>query len=246
MSGNRAIIAVCGKGGVGKTAVTAMLAKAFITEGTHPVLLIDADPAGGLVSAIGEEVSNTLTEARAEIINSARRIEKTESVENLANQIDYMVMQALVERDDYSLMSMGRNLEKGCFCPANTLLRNAIDVIANQYELVLIDAEAGLEQISRQVTKHVTNFLVVVDGSKRSLDTLQIIREMVGNDKVLVVHNRKQQDLEIENLIGAVSEDETLKEYDRKGLPLWSIPEGCKVSVECKEIAKRIYQKLSA
>jgi len=238
-------IAICGKGGVGKTAVSALLAKAMINSDIKPLLLIDADPAGGLVSAVGEKVDKTLTDARAKIVNSARDANDNVSRENLSNQIDYMAMEALVERKHYSLMAMGRNMEKGCFCPANTLLRNAINVISDQYKLTLIDAEAGLEQISRQVTKKVSYYIVVVDGSERSLTTLEIIRQMVGIDNVWIINNRANGNstgME-QNILGNVFEDNELRAYDQQGLSLWNLPDDNGALVACNKIVQKISSK---
>ena len=58
------IIAVCGKGGVGKTVFSALLARALAAAGVQPLLLVDADPVGGLTSAIGERAVETLSGVR--------------------------------------------------------------------------------------------------------------------------------------------------------------------------------------
>jgi len=70
------IFAICGKGGVGKTVFSALFARALKTAGVKPLLLIDADPAGGLVSAIGERVENTLAGVREKLIASARQADE--------------------------------------------------------------------------------------------------------------------------------------------------------------------------
>jgi CO dehydrogenase maturation factor len=65
---------------------------------------------------------------------------------------------------------MGHNEEKGCFCPANKLLKNAIDSLIPAFRGVLIDAEAGIEQINRDVTGRVNRVIAVVDASQRCLE----------------------------------------------------------------------------
>ena len=65
----------------------------------------------------------------------------------MADELDYRVLEALAERGDYALLAMGRTQEKGCFCPVNTLLRHAIETLSAPYAAVLVDAEAGVEQI---------------------------------------------------------------------------------------------------
>lgn len=225
----RPIIAICGKGGVGKTVLTALLARALINAGIGPLLLIDADPAGGLMFAIGEQAAKTLSEVRRTLVVEARTADGARR-EQLADQLDYLVMQALVERDDYSFLAMGRGEEKGCYCPANTLLRSAIDYLSTPFAAVLIDAEAGIEQISRQVTRKVTQVLALTDGSARGNRTLGLIAEMVAGQTVFAVSNRIA-DRGLTDLpagvrqLGALPEDETIRDYDRRGKSLWQLPE---------------------
>ena len=224
------ILAVCGKGGVGKTASCALLARVLLEAGVKPLLLIDADPVGGLASAIGERAVKTIASVRESLIASARTADEADKA-RLAIDLDYLVMEALVERQDYSLFAMGHNQEKGCYCPVNTLLRQAIDLIVDPFSAVLIDAEAGIEQINRQVTQRVSRILVVTDGSTRSADTLQVIAGMVDKVLVSVVANRSEKTSlgalpEGVDLVGEIPEDDLLRSFDRQGRPLWELPPG--------------------
>jgi CO dehydrogenase maturation factor len=238
----RPIIAVCGKGGVGKTVLTALLAKTLIDGGVKPLLLIDADPAGGLMYAIGEQAAKTMSEVRQTLVNEARGADGKRR-EQLADQLDYLVMQALVERVDYSFLAMGHGKEKGCYCPANTLLRGAIELLATPFAAVLIDAEAGIEQINRQVTRKVTQILSITDGSARGNRTLQLIADMVGQQNIYVVTNRIEAEIQsglpdgVKHL-GALPEDETIREFDRRGQSLWQMPDDNPVVLEAARIAR--------
>ena len=222
---------MCGKGGVGKTAFSALLARALLETGTKPLLLIDADPAGGLVSAIGERVSKTLAGVRETLIAAARRGGDAEKT-HLARQLDYLVMESLLERPGYSILAMGRPREKGCFCPANTLLREAIDLVAGPFAATIIDAEAGIEQIQREVTRRVDRVIAVTDGSRRSSEILTTIAEMVGAGRVSAVVNRVSGESAEEESglpegverLGAIPEDPELQRFDREGRPLWELP----------------------
>lgn len=222
------VLAVCGKGGVGKTAVSSLLAAAMLEAGIKPLLLIDADPAGGLVSTIGEKVSETLAGVRENLIRAAAEADDAAKAK-LADRLDYLVLEALLERQDYSVLAMGFAREKGCFCPANALLREAIDLLAGPFAAVIIDAEAGLEQIHRQVTRRVSKVVVVTDGSKRSEEVASLIRDMVGKDMVCGVANRVSENVEqifpqgIE-LIGSIPEDDMLRRFDADGRSLWDLP----------------------
>ena len=219
------VIAVCGKGGVGKTVFSALLSRTLIDADIRPLLLIDADPVGGLTAAIGEVSLHSLAGIRDQLIASARKGEAAD----VGNRMEYLLLEALVERDNYSLLAMGCSDQKGCFCPANELLRLSIDLIISKFSVVLIDAEAGVEQINRDVTRHVTGIICIMDGSQRSIDTVRLITKMVSPTRVSVVANRLTvKDLaqlpgDIE-LLGSIPENEALREFDREGRSLWELP----------------------
>lgn len=243
MTSERSVVALCGKGGVGKTVVTALLARALLEGGVAPLLLVDADPVGGLLSAIGETVPKTLGDVRREIIRTVAEGEA--GTERIAHDLDYLLLEALAERGDHALIAMGRSGEKGCFCPVNTLLRQALATLATPYRVVLIDAEAGLEQINREVTREVTHLVVVVDGSQRSLYTLQQISVLARPGRVSAVANRgrvpRSSDVTAKpgdfDLVGTIPEDDLVRRFDRDGRSLWDLPDGTPALVAAREVA---------
>ncbi|MDD5225489.1 MAG: AAA family ATPase [bacterium] len=247
MNKEKPIIAVCGKGGVGKTVLTALLSRVLIDEGHYPLLLLDADPAGGLYAAVGQRPEKTLASVREDLINHSRSANDS-TKDRLAHELDYMVMAALLEFPRYSLLAMGRPKEKGCFCPANTLLREAIDLLAEPFAVVLIDAEAGLEQIQRQVTRRVTRVLAVSDGSSRSVETIGLIADLVGRARLSVVMNRgmvlnqSQLPSGVE-ITGVIPENAVLREFDRQGRPLWELPPDNPVWTATRNIVKKLFPK---
>ena len=240
----KSVIAVCGKGGVGKTVFSALLARVLLEEGIKPLLLVDADPVSGLISAIGERPENTLAGVRDGFIGEVRKSGKAGTAQ-ASEQLDYFVFNALAEREGYALLAMGHNQEKGCFCPANKLLKNAIDKLIPGFACVLIDAEAGIEQINRDVTGQVTKVIVVVDGSQRSMDTLKMITTMVDKQDVCVVLNRAAGGIAADipegvKLLGDIPEDEEVRSYDRQGKPLWMLPDDNAALKAVRKIASRI------
>lgn len=222
------VIAVCGKGGVGKTVLACLLARALLERRVRPLLLVDADPAGGLFMALGVRDDRTLAGVRERLVAGARNAGGAER-QRLARQLDYLVMEALIERPDFSMLAMGRSRDRGCFCPANALVREAIDVLAHGFGAVIIDAEAGLEQIHRRVTRSVSRILVVSDGSKRSMAVAGTIAEMAGGPTAGVYNRAAKRGLEPfphgMPFLGAIPEDRTLKRFDRLGRSLWELPD---------------------
>ena len=102
------LIAVCGKGGTGKTASIAMMVQALVENpATGRLLLIDADPAMGLLSALGVSVRRTMGQVREEIIKTARGGKKQAKAQ-IGEMIDYMAFEALTELDDFAVLAMGR------------------------------------------------------------------------------------------------------------------------------------------
>jgi CO dehydrogenase maturation factor len=145
----------------------------------------------------------------------------------------------LTELDRFSVLAMGRTETLGCFCPVNTLLRNAIEALADNFDTVLIDCEAGLEQINRQVVKELQTLLVISDPSSRGMETAAMIRKMIVEDRVIrcdkvrLVFNRvcgnedylreSAATLEIE-LAGLVPFDENIAQFDLVGKPITDLP----------------------
>lgn len=232
MAEDHPIVAIFGKGGVGKTAVAALTARAVLESGRlETLLLVDADPLMGLASAIGVSPLMTLGKVRDRVVDTIRGEEAGRLA--VASQLDYWLFESLTEGDRYALMAMGRSRdgERGCYCPVNTLLRQAIDLVIDPFGAVLIDAEAGVEQVRREVTRRVNVALVVVDGSRRAQDTLIALRDMLpDHTKVVAVENRcRPSDGAIElpdamTLAASIPDDSELRDFDRRGRSLWDLP----------------------
>lgn len=233
------VYAVCGKGGVGKTAFTAMLTRALLESGrAGKLLLIDADPALGLPSALNMQVKKTIGQVREAIITTAKLGQDTDITE-MAGMLDYMVMESLVEADGYVLLAMGRSESVGCFCSVNDLLRDAIKILSQKFDTIVIDGEAGLEQINRQVMNELDCLIMLSDASSRGLKTVALLKEMVEEKNVVtcrkmgVVFNRVQCDEEFltesagkigVEILGFVPQDPSVANYDMRGRSLWELP----------------------
>lgn len=234
------LIAVCGKGGTGKTALTAMMTGVLLDSGNSgKLLLIDADPAMGLPNALGIKVKRTMGQVREEIIKTARGSDK-EKKTKLASMLDYMVFEALYETDRFSLLAMGRTETMGCFCPVNNLLRDAIETLSRNFDTILIDGEAGVEQINRQVMRRVDTLIIVSDATSRGVQTAALIRRLARDDQVIqcekigLVFNRvqgseellKQAAQEIElDVLGYIPQDENIAYYDLVGKSILELPD---------------------
>ena len=233
------LVAVSGKGGTGKTAFTAMMTRVLLdSRGVGRLLLIDADPALGLPSAIGVQVKRTMGQVREEIIRTARSGSQEEKAQ-LGETLDYMVLESLVETDSFALLAMGRTETLGCFCPVNDLLRGAIETLSRSFDTIIIDGEAGVEQINRQVVRHLDTLVIVSDATARGLQTAALIKKMVQDDRAIrceklgIVFNRVQgseellkqsaQEIGLE-VFGYIPQDDAIAQQDLIGRPLMELP----------------------
>jgi len=230
-------ISVVGKGGSGKTAITTLIAKSISKNYDYKILLIDADPTHPHLSQMVNLVpKKSLEKLRTDVIEGI--LTNANDFAKAAENIDFEVYNAITENKEFSLFSIGQPEEPGCFCPSNTLLRKVIHSISKDFDIILIDCEAGLEQINRMVIETVDILLIVSDVSIRSVETAATISKMAkkftkykrfgvilnkvrGNvDSIL----KKLEELNLP-LLARIPDDDNIVEFDSKGLPLIDLPE---------------------
>ncbi len=226
-------IAMAGKGGTGKTTLAGLLVRFLVETGRTPVLAVDADANSNLNEVLGMELPETLGQAREEM-------KKNVSVGMTKNVfMEMKLQQAVAEGDGFDLIVMGRPEGPGCYCAANTLLAEYLEKLIKNYRFMVMDNEAGMEHLSRLTTNNVDILLIVSDPTKRGLEAAKRIGELADElrlnigKKFLLVNRKKEQDnggleelakatgLE---LLGFVSEDPTIQEYDLKGIPTVKLP----------------------
>lgn len=216
-------IAVTGKGGAGKTTISALLVKVLSEKGK--VLAIDADPVGGLTTSLGIEPTKTLEDVRKEIVEMIRK--KYDKIE-IVSSIDYKILESLNEGDRFTFLAMGRPEEEGCYCQLNSMLREAIEILSRSFEFVVIDGEAGVEQINRRVMRDVDVLLVVTDTTKKGFQVAEQIKKIASsavNFRICaIVVNKVKEHFEFTtknfDFVFIVPEDEEILRFDVKGEPL--------------------------
>ncbi|MBN2283030.1 MAG: AAA family ATPase [Deltaproteobacteria bacterium] len=230
-------IAVCGKGGVGKTSLAALLVAEMSRELRKRILAIDADPASGLALSLGVTVLKTIDDIRREIVGRLReRAGDDRSV--VSELLDYEVFHALAEGSNTALLAIGRPEDAGCYCRVNALLRDIIADLAENFDIVVIDGEAGVEQINRRVMERVDYLLIVSDLSAKGIAVSRTIWHLIHDNRALsprgvgLVLNRGRSDREVSEvlrdspveLLGWIPEDEHIRNLDISGTPLTEIP----------------------
>ena len=228
MGNKPVVLAVAGKGGVGKTSLASVMVK-LLAE-TYPdkrILAIDADPAVGLATALGVEPELTLDDIRKEAVEAAENGDTKATVEILG-EARYRIFDCLVEMDGFSFIAIGRPEAAGCYCKINTYLKEVIASISDNFDYIVIDGEAGIEQINRRVMERVTHLVLVTDTSKKGCDVVKTIKAVADNlvmyERVGVVANRvpseeilNYMDLGDIPLLGWIVNDSNLTECDLKG-----------------------------
>ncbi len=231
------IVAVAGKGGVGKTTISAAAVR-ILTQ-THPdlrILAIDADPAVGLSTALGVGVTKTLDDIRKEIVAKTISGETREAVD-LLNEARFHVFDAMAENAKFAFLAIGRPETAGCYCGVNAYLKEVIAALADEFDYVVIDGEAGIEQINRRVMEKVTHLMLVSDQSQKGVSVLRNIRalssDLIHPDRTGAILNRVENpdwnryvDLGDIELLATIAPDDAQLQNDIRGLSVFDLPEG--------------------
>ena len=185
------IIAVIGKGGVGKTTVTALLLRRLIGAEQTPVLAVDADPSSCLGPVLGLVPQKTLGELRDALGDDAERSPSVSKAEWLALAAE----EAITEQRGFDLLTMGHPEGPGCYCFVNTLLRDHLARLSRGYRHVLVDCEAGQGHLSRRTTRRPDALICVVNRSRqaaaaiaRALSLFRSLHEQLPNRVELVLN----------------------------------------------------------
>lgn len=243
------IIAVAGKGGVGKTSLAATIVRTLVEN--YPdkrILAIDADPAVGLSTALGVEVKSTIDDIRKSIIENVEDGNAKGAIE-LLNEARFRIFDAMVEKDGYVFIAVGRPESAGCYCKINAYLKDVIGILSEDFDYVVIDGEAGIEQINRRVMEKVTHLILVTDQSKKGRDVCKTIKkvadELVMYDKIGIVVNRVSDEVAVRSLdydgvqlLATIGDDKNLASFDLKGENVFELPADSKVVLGVKEALK--------
>ena len=247
------VIAIAGKGGVGKTTLTGLIIQYLGKKGKGPILAVDADANSNLNEVLGVEVEETLGDFREEVARA--EMSKDNPIPPGVSKADYMEFKfddALIEDDDYDLLVMGRTQGKGCYCFVNGLLQAQLQRLEKNYPYIIVDNEAGMEHISRGVLPNMEVAILVSDCSRRGVQAVGRIAQLIKEcdmhpKKVGLIINRAPNGVlnegtkaEIEKqgltLLGVVPQDETVYEFDCDGTPIVDLPEDSPVRKAIVEI----------
>ena len=251
------IIAVAGKGGVGKTTLCGLLIQYLCETGKRPVLAVDADANANLNEVLGVEAGVTLGELREEIERAGvgPKYQIPAGITK-AVYLESRMADALAEEADYDLMVMGRSQGQGCYCFVNGIVQTQIQKLQNHYPYIVVDNEAGMEHISRGILPTMEIAILVSDCSRRGVQAAGRIADLMKElnlkpKKTGLIVNRapngtldegtleeiRKQKLD---LLGVVPQDETVYQFDCEGKPMIQLPKDSPV----REALKNIIEKM--
>ena len=221
------VIALCGKGGVGKTSISAMMIKILLQDDDAKVLAIDADPMIGLGAALNIKVDKTVDDIRNDIISK-----KTELV-----NLEYEVLDAMIEKDKLSFLAIGSSEEDKGLAETNTMLKDVIASIATDFDYIIIDGAAGIEQINRKFMEKVTHLVLVSDTSTNGINIVNTINEvakdLIEYEEVGIILNRIEKKEEVKKvnlsdeipILSYITDIEALRNINISGKNILEVPE---------------------
>lgn len=231
------IITVAGKGGVGKTSISAALVRQLVKN--HPearILAIDADPAVGLSTALDVKADLTVDDIRKEIAEAGQEDREKKKALALLSEARFRIVEAMTEKDGFTFLAVGRPETAGCYCGVNSFLKEIISMFSEEFDYVVIDGEAGIEQINRRVMEKVSHLLLVTDPSRKGTQVIKTIKnvadELVMYKKIGVIVNRINdksiaQELDLGQLpvLAYIPDDSQLALFDLKGKSIMELPD---------------------
>ena len=156
----------------------------------------------------------------------------------------------MLEAQKFSFLAIGRPEAAGCYCKVNAYLKEVISLLANDFDYVIIDGEAGIEQINRRVMEKVTHLFLITDPSRKGckvVDTIkEVADELVMYDKCGVIVNRVKEEqiplikIESAEVLAYIPDDRTHAENDIMGVSVFDLPEDSPVMVGTREALRKM------
>lgn len=244
------ILAVAGKGGVGKTSVSAAMLR--VLTRAYPesrILAIDADPAVGLSTALGVTPDKTLDDIRREVAGEVTQREG--GVSDILESVRGRLERATLHRAGYDFFAIGRPETAGCYCAVNTYLRQVISLLIHDYDYVVIDSEAGIEQVNRRVLEKVTHLILISDASRKGTQVIQTVKrvadELTMYERCGAIINRVSDPAAMDfvdtgdiPLLAVIGEDDEQTEYDILGKSVFDLPDGTAVLRGAEEALRKL------
>ena len=206
-------IAISGKGGAGKTLLSALLSRSFARDGFE-VIAIDADPDANLAIALGfpPDVQVTPISEMKDLIRERTSASRGSSVNyfKLNPHVSDIPDSYSVAHDNIRLLVMGQVKKggAGCYCPENSLLGALMaHLVLARNEVIIMDMAAGIEHLNRGTAQHVNQLIIIAEPSRASIETAKRIKLLAGDiglERLAVVGNKIRSSAERDFIISSL------------------------------------------
>ena len=213
-------LAITGKGGVGKTTTASLLARIYASEGNR-VIAIDANPDANLATALGisaDEASRITPISELKDLMEERTGAKSGAggFFKMNPRVDDIPDRFSISKDGIKLLVMGtvKKGGTGCLCPEGALIKSLLShLVLSRSEVVIMDMDAGVENMGRGTAKAVDAFLIVVEPGQRSFQTARAIRDLakdLGVTKCYIVGSKTRGEADHQFIINNLPDFEVL------------------------------------
>jgi len=256
MTSRKAItLSVSGKGGAGKTTITALLLKMLLESGKQDILVIDADPAMNLPNVLGIELEGKTTLG---MILDKKKDELELGTHFYGKLLEGEIWESIINQNGFDMLIMGRTKGEGCYCSLDSFAAIIIESLTKMYDFILIDFYAGFEHLSRRTDRFADILLIVTDPSKMGFGTSRRIKELIEEinisfKDVFLVGNRFNAKLEQQlanfskeigvKYAGIIQYDQNVAEFNLKGRSLMHIPRDSLAFISAKRFYETIFKK---
>lgn len=238
------LIGFIGKGGTGKSTLTALFLKYLLQKNIKPILMIDADPNSCLPELLNLTVDKTVGNIRQELQNKNKELSASISKYDYC---EYALNNAVIESAGFDLIVMGRSEGPGCYCYVNNIVKLMIEKLKKSYKLIIVDCEAGLEHLSRKTLGDIDISFIIADLSRKGILTgvkqVKLMKELeIGTEKNYLLINDvideskikdfekliQESDNEELKYLGIIHHDENILKYELNQRSLLTFPEDSK------------------
>jgi len=248
------LIAVAGKGGVGKSTFSALLVRYLLKKGEKPLLVVDADPNFNLPAMLGIKPEETIGQVLEEFMGAKLTIPQGMSKQSF---LELRLNQAVAEGKSFDLVVMGRPEGPGCYCSANAVLRDFLDRMRDNYKWIVVDNQAGMEHLSRRTEGKINYLLIVSDATVKGLRTVGNLLELVEelkldvDKKYLVVNRANNLAPRLLDIIGkydliylgSIPEDSLVIEFDLEEKSLLQLPDSSSAVKSSEQLLDKVFNQ---
>ncbi len=250
------LIGFIGKGGTGKSTLTALFLKYVLEKNIKPILVIDADPNSCLPELLNLKADKTIGSIRQELLNKNNEISASFSKYDYC---EYALNNAIIESKGFDLVAMGRTDGPGCYCYINNIIKTMIEKLKRNYKLIIVDCEAGLEHLSRRTLGDINISFIIADLSRKGILTgvkqVELMKELeIKTEENYLLINNVIEDKSIDNFenliqqtkneklkyLGVIHHDENILKYELNQNSLLDLPDDSKSYHDLKNIITKI------